>query len=161
MFGQVLLKFFSQPSDLTLNTVFHGHARTIWRVGSRTPRTRTLTAFRIQEPEVPYPNSKPRTLSSDPRQRLFLDVDGRPLYFFAPDSNKGQPMSDHRYIVVPRADRYGHPEGVNLTGLELTGNEHRTTAPHCDKYGHVVGDEQRRAKPAAETRDARSEFVLR
>ena len=70
-------------------------------------------------------------------------------------------MSDHRYIDVPRADRYGHPEGVNPTSLGLTSNEHRTSAPHCDKYGHVVGDEQRRAKPAADTRAARGEFVLR
>ena len=70
-------------------------------------------------------------------------------------------MSDHHYIVVPRADRYGHPEGVNSTALELTINEHHIAAPFCDKYGHVVADEQLRAKPAAETCAARSEFVFR
>ena len=80
--------------------------------------------------------------------------------FASRDLTEGQSMSDHRHIVVPRADRYGHPEGVNPTGLELTSNEYCTSAPHCDKYGHVVGDEQRRAKPAADTH-ARGEFVLR
>jgi hypothetical protein len=70
-------------------------------------------------------------------------------------------MSDHRYTVFPRADRYGHPEGVKSAAPALTINEHGVAAPHCDKYGHVVGDEQRRVKSAAESRSPKSEFVLR
>jgi hypothetical protein len=66
-------------------------------------------------------------------------------------------MSDHSRIVVPRADRYGHPKDVKLTALVLTSNEHGLAAPHCDKYGHVEGNE-RRMKSAAE---GRSVFVLR
>jgi len=66
-------------------------------------------------------------------------------------------MSDHRRIVVPRADRYGHPEGVKLTTLTLTSAEHGVAAPYCDKYGHVEANE-RRMKSAAEGGSA---FVLR
>jgi hypothetical protein len=66
-------------------------------------------------------------------------------------------MSDHRHIVVPRADRYGHPEGGKLTALALMSDEHGVAAPHCDKYGHVEGNE-RRIKSVAQ---GKSVFVLR
>jgi hypothetical protein len=66
-------------------------------------------------------------------------------------------MSDHHHIVVPRADRYGHPEGGKLAALAPTSDEHGVAAPHCDKYGHVEGNE-RRIKSAAEVK---SVFVLR
>jgi hypothetical protein len=66
-------------------------------------------------------------------------------------------MSDHRHIVIPRADRYDHPEGGKLTALALTSDEHGVAAPHCDKYGHVEGDE-RRIKSGAQ---GKSVFVLR
>ena len=65
------------------------------------------------------------------------------------DSNEGQLMSDHRYIVFPRADRYGHPEGVKSAAPALLSNERGVAASQCDKYGHVAGDEQRRVKCAA------------
>lgn len=65
-------------------------------------------------------------------------------------------MSEYRRIVVPRADRYGHPEGVKLTALALKSDEHGVAAPHCDKYGHVEGNE-RRIRSAAE---GKSVFVL-
>jgi hypothetical protein len=77
--------------------------------------------------------------------------------FCFPIQSKGQLMSDHPHIVVPRADRYGHPERVKLTAPALTSDEHGAAAPHCDKYGHVEGNE-RRVKFAAEGRSA---FVLR
>jgi hypothetical protein len=70
-------------------------------------------------------------------------------------------MSDHRYIDVPRADRYGHPEGMKSTALALTADEHGVRGPHCDKYGHILGDEQRKVKSAAENRSASSQLVLR
>jgi hypothetical protein len=66
-------------------------------------------------------------------------------------------MSDHRHIVVPRADRYGHPEGGKLRALPLTSGELGLAAPHCDKYGHVEGNE-RRIKSVAQ---GKSVFVLR
>ena len=70
-------------------------------------------------------------------------------------------MPDHRYIVVPRADRHGHPEGVISSALALTSDEHGVTALYCDKYGHIVADEQWRMKSATESRAPKSEFVLR
>ena len=66
-------------------------------------------------------------------------------------------MSDYRYKVVPRADRYGHPEGRKLTALALTSDEHCVAAPHCDKYGHVEGNEHAKKSVA----QGKSVFVLR
>src|SRR5258708_32900051 len=39
--------------------------------------------------------------------------------------------------------RYGHPEGVNLTTLMPWSHEPRVAAPHCDRYGHVDGNDPR------------------
>ena len=72
-------------------------------------------------------------------------------------NRRGQSMSDHRHIVVPRADRYGHPEGRKLTALALTSDEHGFAAPHCDKYGHVEGNEHAKKSVA----QSKSVFVLR
>jgi hypothetical protein len=72
-------------------------------------------------------------------------------------NRRGQSMSDHRHIVVPRADRYGHPEGGKLTALALTSDEHGVAAPHCDKHGHVEGNEHAKKSVA----QGKSVFVLR
>jgi hypothetical protein len=70
-------------------------------------------------------------------------------------------MSDHRHIVGLRADRYGHPEKV-LTALTLTSDGHVVAAPYCDKYGHIVGDEQRLTSiRAAQSRFGKNDFVFR
>ena len=66
-------------------------------------------------------------------------------------------MSDHRYIVVPRADQYGHPEAGKLRALAPTSHEHGVAAPRCDKYGHIEGNEHK-IQPAAQ---GKSVFVLR
>ena len=93
--------------------------------------------------------------ANDWRNRRPLTVMGGNCSFASRDLTEGQSMSDHRHIVVPRADRYGHPEGEELTALALTSHEHGVAAPHCDRYGHVEGNE-RRVKCAAE-----SVFVVR
>jgi len=66
-------------------------------------------------------------------------------------------MSDHPHIVVPRADRYGHPEGGKSTALALKSREPGVAVLHCDKYGHIEGNE-RRVKSAVESK---SVLVLR
>jgi hypothetical protein len=45
--------------------------------------------------------------------------------------------------IVPRADRYGHPEKVDLTTSNWKSRKLDMAAPHCDKYGHIdTGDSQ-------------------
>jgi hypothetical protein len=39
--------------------------------------------------------------------------------------------------IVPRADRYGHPEKVDLTTSNWKSRKLDMAAPHCDKYGHI------------------------
>jgi hypothetical protein len=39
--------------------------------------------------------------------------------------------------IVPRADRYGHPEKVDLTTSTWKSHKLDIAVPHCDKYGHV------------------------
>ena len=51
-----------------------------------------------------------------------------------------EPLGDR---VDPHADRYGHPEGVNLTTLMPGRHDHVVAAPHCDRYGHVEGNDPR------------------
>ena len=51
-----------------------------------------------------------------------------------------KPLCDR---VDPHADRYGHPEGVNLTTLMPGSYDHVVAAPHCDRYGHVEGNDPR------------------
>jgi hypothetical protein len=43
-----------------------------------------------------------------------------------------KPLGDR---VDPHADRYGDPEGVNLTTLMPGSYDHVVAAPHCDRYG--------------------------
>jgi|SRR5713101_6406030 len=50
-------------------------------------------------------------------------------------------MPGHDNIAVPHADRYGHPEAVNLMTLTPGSYDHGVTAPHCDRYGHVEGND--------------------
>jgi hypothetical protein len=40
--------------------------------------------------------------------------------------------------------RYGHPEGVNLTTLMPGSHDPGVAAPHCDRYGHVEGNDPRK-----------------
>ena len=51
-------------------------------------------------------------------------------------------MPDNPDIADPHADR-GHPEGVNLTTLMQGIYDHVVAAPHCDRYGHVEGNDPR------------------
>jgi hypothetical protein len=46
--------------------------------------------------------------------------------------------------VVPRADRYGHPEKIDLTTSMRKSQKLDIAAPHCDKYGHVDSKDPRR-----------------
>ena len=52
-----------------------------------------------------------------------------------------KPLGDR---VDLRADRYGHPEGVNLTTLMPGSHDPGVAAPHCDRYGHVEGNDPRK-----------------
>ena len=52
-----------------------------------------------------------------------------------------KPLGD---CVAPHADRYGHPEGVNLTTLMRGSHDPGLPAPHCDRYGHVEGNDPRK-----------------
>ena len=56
---------------------------------------------------------------------------------------EGRSMPDNPDIAGPHADRYGHPEGVNLTTLIPGIYDHVVAAPHCDRYGHVEGNDPR------------------
>jgi hypothetical protein len=50
-------------------------------------------------------------------------------------------MPGHDNIAAPHADRYGHPEAVNLRTLTPGSYEHGVDAAHCDRYGHVEGND--------------------
>jgi len=45
---------------------------------------------------------------------------------------------------VPRADRYGHPEKIDLTTSMRKSQKLDIADPHCDKYGHVDSKDPRR-----------------
>ena len=49
-------------------------------------------------------------------------------------------MPDNPEIAATHADRYGHPEGVNLTQINARELPHVVAASHCDRYGHVEGN---------------------
>ena len=53
-------------------------------------------------------------------------------------------MPGHDNIAAPHADRYGHPEPVNLMTLTPGSYDHDVAAPHCDRYGHVEGNDPRK-----------------
>ena len=46
-------------------------------------------------------------------------------------------MLDRSCAIVPRADRYGHPEKVDLTTSNWKSRKLDMATPHCDKYGHI------------------------
>jgi hypothetical protein len=50
-------------------------------------------------------------------------------------------MPGNDNIAAPHADRYGHPEAVNLMTLKPRSYDHVVAAPHCDRYGHIEGDD--------------------
>jgi hypothetical protein len=46
-------------------------------------------------------------------------------------------MLGRSWAIVPRADRYGHPEKVDLTRSTWKSHKLDIAGPHCDKYGHI------------------------
>jgi len=58
-----------------------------------------------------------------------------------PDTAKEKPQEGTAAAVG--TDRYGHPEGINLTTLMPAIYDHVVAAPHCDRYGHVEGNNPR------------------
>src|ERR1700692_718651 len=65
-----------------------------------------------------------------------------------PDTAKEKPQEGT--VAAVGTDRYGHPEGVNLTTLLPGSYDHVVAAPDCDRYGHVEGKDPRQkvATPA-------------
>ena len=49
--------------------------------------------------------------------------------------------------IVPRADRYGHPEKIDLTTSMRKSQKLDIAAPHCDKYGHVDRNDLKPGQP--------------
>jgi len=58
-----------------------------------------------------------------------------------PDTAKEKPQEGT--VAAVGTDRYGHPEGINLTTLMPGIYDHVVAAPHCDRYGHVEGNDPR------------------
>ena len=58
-----------------------------------------------------------------------------------PDTAKKKPQEGT--VAAVGTDRYGHPEGVNLTTLMPGIYDHVVAAPHCDRYGDVEGNDPR------------------
>ena len=58
-----------------------------------------------------------------------------------PDTAKEKPQEGT--VVAVGTGRYGHPKGVNLTTLMRRIYDHVVAAPHCDRYGHVEGNDPR------------------
>jgi hypothetical protein len=53
-------------------------------------------------------------------------------------------MLSRSCTIVPRADRYGHPDKMDLTTSTWESHKLDIAAPHCDKYGHVDSDDPKR-----------------
>jgi hypothetical protein len=53
-------------------------------------------------------------------------------------------MLSRSCTIVPRADRYGHPEKNDLQTSIWKSHKLDIAAPHCDKYGHVGNDDPKR-----------------
>ena len=58
-----------------------------------------------------------------------------------PDTAKEKPQEGT--VAAVSTDRYGHPEGINLTTLMPAIYDHVVAAPPCDRYGHVEGNNPR------------------
>src|SRR6202051_5161276 len=58
-----------------------------------------------------------------------------------PDTSKAKPQEGT--VAAVATDRSGHPEGINLTTLMPAIYAHVVAAPHCDRYGHVEGNNPR------------------
>src|ERR1700730_14588474 len=58
-----------------------------------------------------------------------------------PDTTKEKPQEGT--VAAVGTDRYGHPEGVNLTTLMPGICDNVVAAPHCDRYSHVEGNDPR------------------
>jgi hypothetical protein len=53
-------------------------------------------------------------------------------------------MQGRSCTIAPRADRYGHPEKIDLTASTWKCHKLDIAAPHCDKYGHVDSNDPKR-----------------
>ena len=62
-----------------------------------------------------------------------------------PDTAKEKPQEGT--VAAVGTDRYGHPGGINLTTLMPWIYDHVGAAPHCDRYGHVEGNDPRQKAP--------------
>jgi hypothetical protein len=49
--------------------------------------------------------------------------------------------------IIPRADRYGHPEKIDPTTSVWKSHKLDIAAPHCDKYGHVDRNDLKQGQP--------------
>jgi co-chaperonin GroES (HSP10) len=58
-----------------------------------------------------------------------------------PDTAKEKPQEGT--VAAVGTDRYGHPKVVNLKTLMSGIYDHVVAAPHCDRYGHVEGNNPR------------------
>jgi len=58
-----------------------------------------------------------------------------------PDTAKEKPQEGT--VAAVGTDRYGHPEGVNLTTLMSGIYDHFVAALHCQRCGHVEGNDPR------------------
>ena len=56
-------------------------------------------------------------------------------------------MLSRSCTIVPRADRYGHPDKMDLTTSTWESHKLDIAAPHCDKYGHVDRNDLKPGQP--------------
>ena len=71
---------------------------------------------------------------TDKNEKAFLDACG---------AISVEPGWKLKSCIALTQRRYGHPEGVNLTTLMPGSYDHVVAAPHCDRYGHVEGNDPR------------------
>jgi hypothetical protein len=75
---------------------------------------------------------------------LDFGADGRSVKFL---SDRRCVMLSRSCTIVPRADRYGHAEKIDLETSIWKSHKLDIAAPHCDKYGHVDPDDPKRKIP--------------
>jgi len=56
-------------------------------------------------------------------------------------------MHGRSCAIVPRADRYGHPEKIDLATSWWKSHKLDIAAPHCDKYGHIDSNDLKEKSP--------------
>jgi hypothetical protein len=56
-------------------------------------------------------------------------------------------MHGRSCAIVPRADRYGHPEKMDLATSLWKSDKLEIAAPHCDKYGHIDSYDPKEKSP--------------